>query len=121
MTKSKFSPLVDVVVDSMDDRKANGITVLDLREIDNAIADYFVICDGTSNTQVKAIADRIEEMTSKSLQEKPWHVEGTENAQWVLMDYVNTVVHIFQKEMREFYDLESLWGDGQVTVINGQD
>lgn len=120
MTQHQFSPLVTKIIDGMEDRKAQGITVMDLREIDNTICDFFVICEGTSNTQVKSIADRIEERAREDLQEKPWHVEGTETAEWVLLDYVDTVVHVFQKKTREFYDLESLWGDAQTTAFEAR-
>ncbi len=73
-----------------------------LREIENTVCDYFVICNGTSNTQVNAIVNSIQKTVSKSLKDKPWHIEGSENAEWVLMDYVNVVVHVFQKHIREF-------------------
>src|SRR5690554_1501066 len=72
---------------------------------------YFIICNGTSRTHVNAIANSIEKSVSKKLKEKPWHVESSTNSEWILIDYVNVVVHVFQKHTREFYDIEGLWGD----------
>ena len=100
--------------------KGNDIDILDLREIDNAACDYFVICNGNSNTQVNAIVNSIQKTVSKDLKDKPWHVEGMENAEWVLMDYVNIVVHVFQKNIREYYNIESLWGDAKITTIENK-
>lgn len=106
------------VVDGLQDVKGQNITVLDLREIENAVTDFFIIAEGTSNTQVNALADSVHKVVRESVNEKPWHVEGRDNAEWVLMDYVNVVVHIFQAGVREFYDLESLWGDAAITKID---
>jgi ribosome-associated protein len=78
---------------------------------ENTVCDYFVICNGTSNTQVNAIVNSVQKTVSKAIQEKPWHVEGSNNAEWVLLDYVHVVVHVFQKQIREFYNIEGLWGD----------
>lgn len=117
MSQTPFSALVHEIIEAMADRKAQNIKVLDLDPIENSICRYFVIAEGSSNTQVKSIADSVEERVRKNLSEKPWHVEGTTNAEWVLMDYVDTVVHVFQKATREFYDLESLWGDAIITDV----
>lgn len=119
MTKTKVSTdqLITGIIKGIEEVKGNDITILDLREIDNTVCDYFIICNGTSNTQVNAIVGSIQKMVSKELKDKPWHVEGSENAEWVLMDYVNVVVHVFQKHIREFYDIEGLWGDAKVTSI----
>lgn len=113
----KFSPLVDEIIIGMTDVKAENITVFDMSEIENSVCSYFVICDGNSNTQVKAISNSVEKRVQENLADKPWHVEGRDNSEWVLMDYVNTVAHVFQKQTREFYDLDSLWGDAKITVI----
>jgi len=94
--------------------------ILDLRAIDTAVCDYFIICNGSSNTQVNAIVNSIQKLVSKELKDKPWHVEGTDNAEWVLMDYVNIVVHVFQKQIREFYNIEGLWGDAKITTIQNK-
>ena len=97
--------------------KGKDINILDLREIDNTVCDYFVLCSGTSNTHVNAIVNSIQKTVSKAIHDKPWHVEGSENAEWVLMDYVNVVIHVFQKHVREYYDIEGLWGDAKVTLV----
>jgi len=121
MTKTKVSTdqLITGIIKGIEEVKGNDITILDLREIENTVCDYFIICNGTSNTQVNAIVGSVQKMVSKELKDKPWHIEGSENAEWVLMDYVNVVVHVFQKHIREFYDIEGLWGDAKVTSIQG--
>lgn len=105
------------IIKGIEEVKGNDIDILDLREIDNAACDYFVICNGNSNTQVNAIVNSVQKIVSKELKDKPWHVEGSDNAEWVLMDYVNIVVHVFQKQIREYYNIESLWGDARITSI----
>ena len=109
--------LCDAIVEGMQENKANDIVVLDLTEIDNAVADYFVICSGDSSTQVDGISSSVMRHTRKELKEKPWSVEGKNNSEWVLMDYVSVVAHIFYRETREFYDLEDLWSDAKRTDI----
>lgn len=120
MTKKPVSTddLIAVIIKGIDDVKGEDIQLLDLRDIDNTVCDYFVICSGNSNTQVNAISGSVQKAVSKELKDKPWHVEGQNNSEWVLMDYVNVVVHVFQKHVREFYDIESLWGDAKITEIN---
>jgi ribosome-associated protein len=105
------------IIKGIEEVKGNDIEILDLREIDSAVCDYFIICNGNSNTQVNAIVNSIQKLVSKELKDKPWHVEGTDNGEWVLMDYVNIVVHVFQKQIREFYNIEGLWGDAKITSI----
>ncbi|WP_298425293.1 ribosome silencing factor [uncultured Kordia sp.] len=119
MTKTEVSTdqLITGIVKGIEEVKGNDITILDLREIENTVCDYFIICNGTSNTQVNAIVGSVQKMVSKELKDKPWHIEGADNAEWVLMDYVNVVVHVFQKHIREFYDIEGLWGDAKITTI----
>lgn len=109
--------LITSILSGIEDVKGKEITILDLRDIENTVCDYFIVCEGTSNTQVNAIVNSIQKKVSKELKDKPWHVEGVDNAEWVLMDYVNVVVHVFQKHIREYYDIESLWGDAKMTVI----
>ncbi|MFC4633053.1 ribosome silencing factor [Dokdonia ponticola] len=109
--------LIAKIIEGIEEVKGQNIDILDLRDIENTVCDYFIICDGTSNTQVAAIVNSIQKVASKELKEKPWHVEGLDNCEWVLMDYVNVVVHVFQKQTREFYDIESLWGDAKITSI----
>ena len=110
--------LISIIIKGIDDVKGDDIQLLDLREIENTVCDYFIICSGSSNTQVNAITGSIQKLVSKELKDKPWHVEGQNNSEWILMDYVNVVVHVFQKHIREFYDIESLWGYAKITVIN---
>ena len=103
--------LITEIVRGIEEIKGQDIEILDLREIENTVCDYFVICNGTSNTQVNAIVNSVQKTVSKAIQEKPWHFEGSNNAEWVLLDYVHVVVHVFQKQIREFYNIEGLWGD----------
>ena len=109
--------IVAEIIKGIEEVKGQEIQILDLRDIENTVCDYFVICSGTSNTQVNAIVNSVQKLVSKSLKEKPWHVEGSDNAEWVLMDYVHVVVHVFQKHIREFYDIEGLWGDAKSVSI----
>lgn len=109
--------LREVVVQGMLDKKAKDIVVLDMRKVKSAIADFFVICTGTSDTQVEAIADSIDEQVFKQLRENPWHTEGKTNKEWMLLDYVNVVAHVFKKDKRDFFALENLWGDAVVQHI----
>ncbi|SHK26833.1 ribosome silencing factor [Epilithonimonas mollis] len=109
--------LIDKIVESIQDTKGEDIQIFDLSGIENSVADTFVICSGNSNTQVSAIAGNIEKKVRNEIQERPWHVEGTENAMWVLVDYVSVVVHVFQRQIREYYDIEELWGDAKITKI----
>ncbi|MBV7270025.1 ribosome silencing factor [Winogradskyella luteola] len=119
MTKEKTNAdqLITTIIGGIEEVKGKEITILDLRDIENTVCDYFIICEGTSNTQVNAIVNSIHKQVSKTLKDKPWHIEGTDNAEWVLLDYVNVVVHVFQKHIREYYDIESLWGDAKTTQI----
>lgn len=110
--------LVNAIVEGMAEKKAVKISVLDLRNIKSAPADYFVICHGESNKQTDAIYQSTDETVKKETGEKPWYTEGHTNSEWILMDYVNVVVHIFQKEKRDFYAIEDLWADAEVTTIN---
>ncbi len=120
MNKKQISTdeLIATILKAIDDVKGEEVQLLDLRELDNTVCDYFIVCTGNSNTQVNAISGAIQKKVSKELKDKPWHVEGQGNAEWVLMDYINVVVHIFQKQTREFYDIESLWGDAKITKLS---
>jgi ribosome-associated protein len=122
MTKKTINndDLLANIIKGIEEVKGNDIDILDLREIDNSPCDYFVICNGNSNTQVNAIVNSIQKTVSKELKDKPWHIEGMENAEWVLMDYVNIVVHVFQTQIREYYNIESLWGDAKITTIQNK-
>ncbi|MEQ9218643.1 MAG: ribosome silencing factor [Cyclobacteriaceae bacterium] len=110
--------LSEFVVQGMLEKKASDVVVLDLRDIKHAVADYFIICSGSSDTQIDAISDSIEEQVFKLSKEWPWKVEGKQNKEWVLIDYVNVVAHVFNKDKRSFYGLEELWGDAKVSTIS---
>ena len=110
--------LSDVIVKGMQEKKATDIIVMDLRKIKNAVADFFVICSGNSDKQLDAISDSIDAEVFKMLKENPWHTEGKNNKEWMLLDYINVVAHVFRKDRREFYALERLWGDAEITEIN---
>ena len=119
MTKKQVSTddLISVIIQGIEEVKGENIQLLDLRDIENTVCDYFIICSGNSNTQVKAISGSIQKTVSKQVKDKPWHIEGENNAEWVLMDYVHVVVHVFQKQIRDYYDIESLCGDAKITEI----
>lgn len=116
--KSNADQLITTIIGGIEDVKGKEIKILDLRDIDNTVCDYFIVCEGTSNTQVSAIVNSIKKQVSKNLKDNPWHVEGMDNQEWVLIDYVNVVVHVFQKHIRDYYDIESLWGDAKTTEIS---
>lgn len=105
------------IIKGIQEKKGLDIVILNLKRVGNAIADYFIICTGTSDTQVDAISDSVEKEVVEGAKEKPWHREGVQNKEWILLDYVNVVVHIFKKEVRTFYGLEDLWGDAEITEI----
>jgi ribosome-associated protein len=107
--------LTSLIIQGMEDTKAKNIIILDLQDIEHAITNYFVICHGSSKPQLEAIANAIIERTLKTLKVKPWHKEGFENAEWILLDFVDVVVHIFREDRREFYQLEKLWADANIT------
>ncbi len=109
--------LSDVVVRGMQEKKASDITVMDLRDVKNAIADFFVICSGNSDTQLDAIAESIDKEVSEKLHQNPWHREGTQNKEWVLLDYVDVVAHIFKPDKRKYFGLENLWGDAAIHKV----
>jgi len=109
--------LVDAVVEGIQEKKGKNIVVLDMTKIENSICKYFVICEGDSNIHVDAVADSVDEYVRKKLNEKPFHIEGQDNAEWILIDYVDVIVHVFQKSVREFYNLEGLWADAKRTDI----
>lgn len=110
--------LSEVVVQGMLEKKAQNIVVLDLRKVKNAVADYFIICTGTSDTQVDSITDSIEQEVIKQTGEHPRGREGKLNKEWILLDYVDVVAHVFKAERRAFYALEELWGDAKIQTIS---
>ena len=107
--------LSEIAVQGIQEKKGNDIVRLDLRELKSSVSDYFIICSANSSTQVKAIADSVEEEIYKNTQTDPWRKEGQETADWIILDYFDIVVHIFKTEKREFYGIEDLWGDAQTT------
>ena len=109
--------LISNIVLGIDNVKGIDVSLLDLRDIENTVCSYFVVCTGSSNTHVNAIVSAIKKTVSKELKEKPFHIEGNDNAEWVLIDYVNVVVHVFQKQTRDYYNIEELWGDAKTTKI----
>jgi ribosome-associated protein len=109
--------LCDAIVKGMLEKKAADILVMDLRKVKNAVADFFIICSGGSDKQLDAIADSIDEEVYKATKENPWHVEGKNNKEWMLLDYFDVVAHIFRKDKRDFFALEKLWGDAEITEI----
>jgi len=115
--KDNADELITEIIKCIENIKGEEILLLNLKKIENSPCDYFIICNGSSNTQVNAIVNKIKKNVSKSLLKKPLHIEGLENAKWVLIDYFNIVVHVFQREIREFYNIEELWGDAKLTKI----
>ena len=115
--KASDDELLTSIINGIEDVKGHQITLLDLRNLENTVCDYFVICSGNSSTQVEAIKNSVNKNLSKNLKEKPWHIEDSQNSEWVLIDYVDIVVHIFQKHIREYYNLEDMWGDAKIERI----
>lgn len=109
--------LLEVIVEGLQNIKAKSIHILDLSTIENAVCKYFIVCHGTSKTHVNAVAQSVEMDVKTILKEFPWKKEGFVNGEWVLLDYSSVVVHVFQQHTREFYNLEGLWADAEVTII----
>ncbi len=118
MVKSKTlkesSYISELAVYGIQEKKGNDIIRLDLRNINSSVSDYFVICHADSPTQVRAIAQSVEEEIYKATKQDPWRKEGHDNAEWILLDYFDVVIHIFRTEKREFYGVEDLWGDAEI-------
>lgn len=117
MVKNKIATqsisLSEAIVHGIQEKKGNDIVRLDLRNIHSSVADFFVICHADSSTQVKAIADSVEKEVFKATNQDPFKKEGLQNAEWVLLDYLDVVVHVFRTDKREFYRMEDLWGDAE--------
>lgn len=109
--------LAELVVKGMQEKKASDIVIINLKSLKNAVSDYFVIASASSDTQLDAIATSIEEEVFKAIKQNPWQSEGRVNKEWVLLDYVDVVAHIFLKDKREFYALEELWGDASIQHV----
>ncbi len=106
--------LCGAIAEGMLEKKGIEVVILDLRSIKGTIADFFVLCTGNSDTHVDAIADSIEDLVYKRMKMEPWHLEGKQNKEWILLDYVDVVANVFKKESRKFYSLEQLWGDAKI-------
>ena len=107
--------LSEIAVHGIQEKKGNDIVRLDLRELNSSVSDYFIVCNADSATQVKAIADSVEDEIYKQMNVNVWHKEGQENAEWIILDYFDIVVHIFKTDKREFFGIEDLWGDAETT------
>ena len=110
--------LVTSIIEGILEIKGEDVIIIDLSNIPNAVTQRLVICTGNSDTHIQSIAGSIEDVVSKSIKEKPWQSEGKTNKEWILLDYSNVVVHLFKHETRNRYNLEGLWGDGEITRIN---
>ena len=117
ITKEETKKTIEAILEGIKRIKGEGITIIDLNTIHHTECEYFIICHGSSNTQVDAIAHSVEETTEEITGEKAWHRDGYRNAIWILLDYGNIMVHVFQKDARNFYNLEGLWADAQITKI----
>lgn len=116
-TRSASELLEASIIRGLQEKKGKNIVSLDLRNIRSAVADFFVVCHGDSTTQVEALAHSVEEIVEQELRDSPAHLEGMQNAQWVLIDYINVVVHVFQAETRDYYGIERLWADAETRHI----
>ncbi len=116
--KINSDKLSKFIANCMDDKKAEDIRIINLKEINNSVTDYFVLATGNSNIHIDAIADGIQENVFKEYNERPWKKEGVENREWILIDFVNVVAHIFDEKKRNLYELEKLWGDGIINNYN---
>jgi ribosome-associated protein len=124
MRKKKDVDLLTIeerIIEGIREKKGRNIIKIDLTELNNSICEYFIISHGESNTQTRAIAQNIEDKVKKHLKQNAFHTEGYQNAQWILLDYNTVVVHIFQKQTRNYYKLEELWADGEVTVYSEEE
>ena len=113
----KSEEIADKVVEALQDSKAHQIVKIDLRKIENCFCNFFVICHGTSGTHIAGMTDAVEEHVRKEINERPFHVEGQHSSQWVVLDYGDVVVHIFDKELRDYYQLEEFWADADMIVV----
>jgi len=111
---SESDYISEIAVYGIQEKKGNDIVRLDLRNLNSSVTDYFIVCHADSATQVKAIANSIEEEIYKALKQDPWRKEGLEYGEWILLDYVNVVVHVFRTDKREYYGVEDLWGDAEI-------
>ena len=113
----KTEDIVDKVIEALEDCKAKSIVKIDLRKIENCFCSFFVICHGTSGTHIAAMTDSVEEKVKAELHEDPYQRDGITDSRWAVLDYGDVVVHIFDKELRDYYQLEDFWGDGIIEEI----
>jgi len=119
--KEPRETLIELISQAMTDKKARNQVILDFTKINSPVCDAFVICHGGSRTQVEALAENVINEVKKNTGFNPWHKEGFENAEWILIDYSDVVVHIFQEERRKFYNIEQLWADAEITKVNNHE
>ena len=117
VTENKVE-LREIIAEGMLEKKAFDVIIMDLRQLKESVVDYFVICSANSDTQVDAVAESVKDEVYKATKQLPWHSEGKKNKEWILLDYVNVVAHIFKKDKRDFYALEELWGDAKIVNID---
>lgn len=113
----KTEEIVSKVIEALEDNKAHQIVKIDLRKIENCFCSFFVICHGTSGTHIAGLTDAVEEKLREELDEKPFHIEGSNASRWTVLDYGDVVVHVFDKELRDYYQIEEFWGDGIIEII----
>jgi ribosome-associated protein len=118
--KPDSKTLVEHIVEGLKQRKAKDITILDVSDL-TTLTDYFVICSGTSETQIKALADSVEDEVREQTGEKAWKKEGLQARSWIILDFINTVVHVMTQEKRDFYNIERMWNDAKVTYIDNEE
>ena len=115
--ESETEQLINAIVEGIQRKKGLDLVKIDLTKINHTECKYFIICHGNSNTQVDAIAHSVEDTVEELINENAWHKDGYRNSIWILLDYANIMVHIFQKDARQFYDLENLWADAHIELI----
>ncbi len=118
--QAQTAKLIEAIIEGLHRLKGRNIVLIDLNKIHGAECNYFVICHGTSNTQVDALARSVQDTVKELTGEQAWHTDGYRNAQWILLDYLNIMVHVFQEETRGFYDLEGLWADADIKQIESE-
>ena len=117
VSKTETEQLINAIVEGIQRKKGLDLLKIDLTKINHTECKYFIICHGNSNTQVDAIAHSVEDTVEELMNEKAWHKDGYQNSIWILIDYADIMVHVFQKESRKFYDLENLWADAHIETI----
>ncbi len=111
---------IDFITHALSEKKAREITILNLKKIDHAVCDYYVIAHGTSDRHTQSLAEHLVDDMRDKLRQKPWHIEGMQNKEWILLDYGDIIVHVFQENIRRFYNIEDLWADAEITVLEDE-